>query len=368
MKTSTIHFRLHWILILSLVLISCSKEPMPDQKPDSLPPMVNARALDAAFIYAREIGNLRSLVVVQGGKLVREEYFSTGGPNVPQDVRSVTKTVVSLLIGIAIDKGYLTSVNQTIGEFFDPLVYHYTAAKAGIKIRDLLTMSSGFEWDELTTVSGYNDWITSTDQVQYVLDRDLITQPGQHFNYNSGACHLLSVILTKATGMTTESFAYSNLFQPLGIPRRSWQTDKQGFNNGSAGLSLTPYDMVKIGKLIRDRGEYQKKGIVPWRYIAEAVNTKIATNNSMAFASGYGYCLWTGQSNSGNYSFANGYGGQFIVVVPDLNLVVVAQNQWSGVAGAMANEQWYRTMDIIITRILTSFSAVSASPVEWDNT
>ncbi|MCX6227436.1 MAG: serine hydrolase [Bacteroidia bacterium] len=376
MKSKSVLMKLQWIVVLSLLAIACSKEPLPDSLSDSLPnplpnplpPMINTRSLEEAFTDARQIANLRSLVVVQNGQLIKEGFYGTGGADVPQDVRSVTKTITSLLIGIAIDKGYLTSVDQRIGEFLDPQVYSYSTEKASIKIRDLLTMSSGFEWDELTSVTGYNDWISAANQVQYVLDKPLVSQPGIRFTYNSGACHLLSVILTKATGMTTENFAWLNLFQPLGIQRRSWQVDKQGFNNGGAGLSLSPYDMVKIGTLILTRGEFQKKNIVSPKYIRKAILSQISTNNSQSFGSGYGYCLWTGGIENHSYAFANGFGGQFIVVVPDLNLVVVATNQWSGVASTIANEQWYRTLDIIITRIITSFQSVDAAPFEDDNT
>lgn len=330
--------------------------------------MIDTRSLDQAFTDARQIGNLRSLLVVLNGQVIREGYYGTGGAGIPQDVRSVTKSVIGLLIGIAVDKGYLTSVDQRIGEFFNPHDYNLTTEKANIKIRDLLTMSSGFEWDELTSVSGYNNWISADNQVRYVLDKPLVSEPGQRFNYNSGACHLLSVIITQATGMTTENFAFQNLFQPLGIERRSWQTDRQGFYNGGAGLSLTPLEMVKIGQLILNRGEYQRKRIVSARHIVESTRNQIVTNNSMPFSTGYGYCLWTGESNNGSYVFANGYGGQFIVMVPHLNMVVVATNQWSGVTGNLANEQWYRTMEIIITRILAAFDPVDASPFDDDIT
>jgi CubicO group peptidase (beta-lactamase class C family) len=281
MKTKLFFQKLPWLALLFLLATACTKEPLtaPLQNPgpNPLPPMINTRTLNEAFTEAVQIPNLRSLVAAQDGKVIKEAYFGTGGAELSQDVRSVTKSIMSLLIGIAIDKGYLTSVNQTIGEFLGTS-YTLTDEKAAIKIRDLLTMTGGFEWDELTSVSGYNDWISSDNQVQYVLDKPLSDPPGTRFNYNSGACHLLSVILTKATGMSTESFAWENLFRPLGITRKSWQIDNQGYYNGGAGLSLSPYDMLKIGKLILNRGEYQRKVIVSSKYIQKATLNPIITS------------------------------------------------------------------------------------------
>jgi CubicO group peptidase (beta-lactamase class C family) len=156
--------------------------------------------------------------------------------------------------------------------------------------------------------------------------------------------------------VNTLAFAKQYLFTPLGIGDRNWQVDKQGYHNGGAGLKITPHDMVKIGQLILNRGEYNGKRIISQQWIDETISSKISTNNSMAFGPNYGFCWWTGSNQKGNYVFANGWGGQFIVVVPSMKLVVVATNQWSGVTSSVANDQWYKTMDLILSRVLTAFS------------
>ena len=135
---------------------------------------------------------------------------------------------MSTLIGIAIDNGFIISEDQTIDVFLDPLVGNLDSAKSNIRIRDLLSMSSGFYGNELSSSSEYNSWISAPNQLLYTLSQPLVSQPGQTFYYNSGASHLLSIILTQATGMSSYNFAKQYLFQPLGISDHNWSTDKPG--------------------------------------------------------------------------------------------------------------------------------------------
>ncbi len=339
------------LIIYSLSIISCSKDKVTNPVVG-----VDIAKLDEAFAQAQQIENLKCLIVSHNGQIIKEAFYKDGGPDIAHDVRSVTKSVTGLLIGIAFEKGFIQSIDQPIGDFIKPLVENLSTEKANIKILHLLTMSSGFEWEELISVSGYNNWVTSANQVQYLVDKPLTSQPGEVFTYNSAALHLLSVIASRASGMQTLDFARKYLFDSLGIGERNWETDQQGYNNGGAGLKITPYDMIKIGQLILNRGEYNGKRIVSSQWIDQTITSKISTNNVMPFTNGYGYCWWTGQSSKGNYVFANGYGGQFIVVVPNLNLVVVATNRWNGVGSNVANDQWYRTMDLIISRVLPAFN------------
>lgn len=299
-------------------------------------------------------------LIYQGDTLIWEAYFGTGGANVTHDVRSVTKSITALLVGIAIDKGFISSVNQTVGGFLRPIVDTITPEKANITIRDLLTMSGGFEWDELTSVSGYNQWAGAPDQVQFVLDKPLVANPGERFTYNSGAFHLLSVIISRTTGKSTIDFAKQYLFEPLGISADAWETDNQGYHNGSAGLEITPRDMVKIGQLILNHGRFQGNQLVSSQWIDNLASFKITTNSAVPYGTGYGYGWWNGRSDQGDYTFAMGWGGQFIITVPSLKLIVVATNNWSGVPSVQANEQWYRTINLIMTAILPVFTKNTA--------
>jgi CubicO group peptidase (beta-lactamase class C family) len=325
--------------------ISCKKET-----PASTPS--GANELDDAYSSAAQIPNLKSLVVFKDNGILREEYFGVTDTNATYDVRSVTKTVMATLIGIAIDKGYIPSENQTIGAYRQYYAGAIDSVKANIKISDLLSMSSGLSGNELGNPAEYDAWFNSPNQISYTLNTPMATLPGKVFNYNSGVAHLTSAILTMATGMSTYQFAKQYLFQPLGIADHPWQTDKQGFYNGAAGLNLTPHDMIKIGQLYLNKGIYNGTQIVSKGWIDKASSFKITSNNAQPFGPSYGYFWWIGNIHGHDYFFANGYGGQFIVVVPEINLVVSATNIWSGIPTATANQQWNSTLNIIMNKII----------------
>lgn len=153
----------------------------------------------------------------------------------------MTKTVTSLIVGIAIDSGCLASVDQPIGPLLgdqapsDP-------AKAAITLCDLLTMSSGLQWKEDGAVGDYDPWAAADNQVDFVLARPLVAAPGTVFNYDSGALHLLSAIVTRACG-PTKDFAAQHLFAPLGIESRDWELDNQGIASGAAGLQVSTSEL-----------------------------------------------------------------------------------------------------------------------------
>jgi CubicO group peptidase (beta-lactamase class C family) len=334
-----------YILFFFLLLCSSCKDNSIDSNQSSV-------ALEEAFTLAAENSNLKCLIVYKDDHIVKEQYFHPGDSLSPHDVRSVTKSVTATLIGIAIEKGFILSDSVTIGGYLQPLVGSMDSVKANIKISQLLSMSAGFSGNELANVSEYNNWISASDQLAYTLNKTNVAAPGTVFNYNSGLPHLLSAVLTQTAGVSILQFGKQNLFQPLGIADPSWETDKRGFYNGGAGIRITPHDMLKIGQLYLNKGMYTGTRIVSEEWITKAVSCKITTGSAQPFAQGYGYYWWIGSIHSHDYFFANGYGGQFIVVVPDIRLIVVATNIWSGVSGATANAQWYSTLDIIMNKII----------------
>jgi CubicO group peptidase (beta-lactamase class C family) len=342
MKSSIV---LLYPLIFLLTLCSSCKEQSVEPSPFSV-------AMEDAFSLAAQNSNLDCLIVYQNDHMVKEKYFHPGDSLSLHDVRSVTKSIMATLIGIAIDTGYIPSEDQKIGGYVQPLVGTLDSTKANLKISHLLTMSAGLTGNELTDLTEYSSWHNAPDQISYTLDKPMTSLPGQVFTYNSGVTHLLSAILTRASGMSTFEFGKRYLFQPLGIADPHWETDKRDFENGAAGLSLTPYDMLKIGQLYLNKGVYNGTRIVSEKWITKAASFKITTNNALPFGPDYGYCWWIGNIHSHDYFFANGWGGQFIVVVPDLRLIVIATNTWSGVSTSTANEQWYNTLDLIMNKII----------------
>jgi CubicO group peptidase (beta-lactamase class C family) len=305
--------------------------------------------LDVAFASTARVANVTSVSVHQDGALVREEYYLHTDADTPHDVRSVTKTVTSLLIGIAIDTGCLTSLDQTLGALLGDLA-PTDPAKAAITLRDLLTMSSGFDWFERGAV-GYSDWVTASDQVQYVVSRPLVAPPGTVFNYNSGALHLLSVILTRACAPTA-TFAAQHLFSPLGIAPRPWETNREGVTNGAAGLQLSTTEMATVGELLLEHGRLHDAQIVPAAYVDMAIDKQIATERNVG---GYGYGIWAANDGGGvPYALAEGYGGQFIVVVPRARAVIVITANWQSF-GTEAAFQATSTFNALLEIIVNQF-------------
>lgn len=352
MKKLNYTAKISLLLLFLLFNFSCTKE-------NSTNPVepVNNTKLEAAFSQAGGMSNLKSLVVSHNGTIIKEAYFNGGGANITHDVRSVTKSVIAILTGIAIEKGLIQSTEQPIDSFIRPLVPDLTTEKGHIQIGHLLSMSSGFEWAELNSDFGYSSWATAENQVQYLFAKPLTSTPGQTFTYNSAALHILSVIISRKANMQILDYANIHFFERLEMGGRNWLVDKQGYNNGGAGLELTPGEMIKIGNLILDKGEYIGRRIVSQEWIDRMTTQKIALSaNTMNYASGYGYAWWTGSGSKGNYFFANGYGGQFIVVVPGLKLVVVATNKWSGITSFAADQQWLATINLIMSDILSAFN------------
>jgi CubicO group peptidase (beta-lactamase class C family) len=317
-----------------------------------------AATLDAAFSAARREPNLTSLVVSQGGAIIREEYFNGTGADTTQNVFSVTKSVLSLTIGLALEQGCLRSLDQTLGELLDPAVTG-DPQKAAITLRHLLTMSSGLDFPEMSTYTSspsiYSQWINAPDQVAWVMARPLAAAPGQRFEYGSGTIHLASVAFTRACGTSTSGFAAGALFAPLGIPARVWEVDHQGYNNGGAGLQLAPRDMLAIGEMVLNSGRYQGQQVLSSAWIEAMTRTQITTGAGQP-TPGYGYAWWTGQAAGQVYALANGWGGQFIMVVPAKRLIVTSAARTSGLSAADAMAQWQRIFDIITVRVVPAIS------------
>jgi CubicO group peptidase (beta-lactamase class C family) len=261
---------------------------------------------------------------------------------------------MSLLVGAALDRGCLRSTDQTIGELLGPLGPS-DPRKASITVRQLLTMSSGLGEDELGDVQQYNRFILADDHLAYVWNQ-LTTNPPGHFVYSSAAYWVLSPIVTRACGQTTADFARDVLFGPLGIGPREWEAGPpENVANGAAGLMLTPRDMVAIGNLVLQQGGAAGGRVVSAAWVRDATRMQVSTP-AQPPATGYGLGWWTGQLGAWEYAFASGYGGQFIVVVPEPRLVVVATNRWQSVGAAVNRNQWMATINLIMQDVLPAFA------------
>lgn len=312
---------------------------------------LNSSLLDQAYQAGRNENGLYAVLVVKRGLLVGEAYYSNKAVNDLLHLRSVTKTLISTLIGIAIAERKIQSLDQPISDFLRKDYGTLLNNKSEITLRHLLTMTSGLSWDE-STLTGYTDWESSADPTRYVLERGLLTTPGLQFNYNSGASHLLSVILTKATGVSTESYAQSKLFTPLGIQRWSWPKLRDGFTNGAAGLQLAARDVAKLAVLWQQQGRWQQQQLVPASYLLTAAEPQLNLRSSVGGLnfSGYGYLWWLGADANGRaLQLAWGYGGQFALTMPaqDVTILVMGNNVPSNV-----QDQERRLMELVVQKII----------------
>ena len=263
--------------------------------------------------------NIDSITVIRNGYLVLDAAVYPYTQDTKHIIHSCTKSIVSILIGIALDQGFIEDVQTPVLEFFpDRTASNLDSDKKALTLENLLTMTSGFKCRDsyLYRWSGLNDLRESDDWVQFMLDLPMEETPGTKFEYCNGASFLLSAIITETTGLSSNEFAEINLFAPLGITDLSWPTNPQGINIGWGELRMLPTDMAKIGYLYLGGGVWDGEQIVPTAWVEDSTRKHI----SATLEDGYGYQWWV--DDSGIY-LALGYAGQFIFVVPEKELVVV---------------------------------------------
>jgi CubicO group peptidase (beta-lactamase class C family) len=264
------------------------------------------RAADRRF---RATPALASVLVSRNGRLVFERYYRGATGKEDENVFSVTKSVVSALVGIALREGKLRSLDQRLVDLFPGELEPGTDPRVRtITLRDLLTMTAGYREPR---IAASDDWVRT------LLNRPLSSDPGRAFSYDDGSAHLAGAALAQATGETLQSYAQRKLFGPIGIHPARWSTDGQGHSLGSTGLFLRPRDLQRLGRLYLQHGRWRGRQLVPARWIRESTTTKVRIPHGYA----YGYFWWVNTGPHGGF-LALGYAGQTIAVFPKLDLVV----------------------------------------------
>ncbi len=288
--------------------------------------------------FAASPASLHGLVIERGGALVAEQYregqdarsytlFShrtAFDAQTPHDVRSITKSVVGLLWGIAQADGAVPPLAAPLMDQFPQLAPLKDDGRERITVEDALAMRSGLDWDETGSLRSWSNdehgLLWRSDQARYVFDRPMAAPAGTRFNYNGGLPAVLALLLARNTGVALPEYARRHLFQPLGITDWEWSRDLQGRPIAYAGLRLRPRDLAKIGRLTLDGGRWQGQQIVPAAWIAASLDSHVPSGE-------YGYLWWRGVVRAGerNYEWRAGIGngGQRLFIVPALDLVVV---------------------------------------------
>ena len=288
-------------------------------------------------------GNVHAVLVARHGKLVFERYFSGSdeawgralgdvafGPETKHDERSVTKSVVALVLGIVIDQGLIKSIDEPVLSFFPEYADLRTPEKDRITLRHLITMSAGLEWHEDDTpytseANSENRMDAAPDPYRYALQQAVVEPPGRVWNYNSGATEVVAAVLKKASGKPVDELARALLFAPLGITEVEWPRSAKGDPIAAGALRLRPRDLAKIGQLVLQRGTWNDAQVVSASWIDAATTPEINVSGFNSFF--YGYFLWLGRSlvekRDVRWAAAVGLGGQRVFIVPELDLVVV---------------------------------------------
>lgn len=262
-----------------------------------------------------QFSNVDSMVVVKNGFIVKEAYFGLYSENDIHVLWSITKSITSILVGIAIEEGYIESIEENVLEYFsDREIANIDDRKESIKLKHLLMMSTGFDYPGDDAI--WAGWMNAQNQVQYILDLPMTTTPGSLFNYDTGGSHLLSAILEIATNKSTLEYAREKLFDPLGITHFAWLHDKQGINFGGHGIYFEPRDIAKIGYLYLNNGTWENEQIVSDEWVKYSTTTRWPLNDYW----GYSHQWW---SHPIYDAFAAvGRFGQRIIVIPKHDLVV----------------------------------------------
>jgi CubicO group peptidase (beta-lactamase class C family) len=304
---------------------------------------------------AESMPRLHSLLVSQRGGLVFEYYARGHSAARLANIKSASKSVISTLVGIAIERKLIPGLDTPIVRWFPELRADADERKQTITIEDLLTMRSG-----LASTSGgnYGRWVTSANWVRHALSRPMVSDPGTSMEYSTGTSHILSAILTKVSKTSTHAFAVETLAAPLGITLARWPRDPQGIYFGGNEMLMTGRQMIALGELYRSRGRAGGRQVVPAEWVDASCTPR--TRSRWDSDREYGYGWWSQTFGGRRACFAWGFGGQYIFVFRDLDLVVAIASSTT----ISDERRGYRRQlfELLQTHVLTSPSTRPPAP------
>ena len=306
-------------LVCLLMWVGCGSSTAFAQTPDwqVRPPaafQMDANALDDAFRDAARMAPLNSLLIARGDSLVAAQAFRGMTLDRPTNIKSASKTVVGTLFGIAFADDAVAALDVPIGPYF-PDVLADTAQAATLTPYHLLTMQAGLE---STSFGNYGAWVSSDNWIRDALQRPMQHPPGTRMTYSTGTSHILGVLLARATDQPLRPYAQTHLFEPLGVAIGAWQQDPQGNYFGGNNLAIPPRGLLRLGQVHLNGGTWNGERVLPawWPALAWTPFVEDAFRDFQ-----YGLSWWIADFNGVRTYFAWGYGGQFVFVAPDLDLV-----------------------------------------------
>lgn len=278
--------------------------------------------LEAGHTAAEMLGFVNAMLVARNGKLVSEKYFRGTDEESHHNVRSVSKSFTAALTGIAVDLGYIDDLEKKVMDYFPEYEDQVVDSKFNqMTIENLLNMEAGFRGDR----DIYMDIFYSDNWLDEIFSQQLTFIPGTSIRYSTATTHLLGVIVARASGMSLKEFAERFLFNKLGITADRWNIDPQGNYYGGSDLQFQPRELLKFGLMYQYNGKYNDEQIIPAQWVSDTFELGYRGVSSWGAIDklGYGYCWWKGEINGYAIYTALGFGGQYVMLVPDLDLVVV---------------------------------------------
>lgn len=308
--------------------------------------------------------DIHSLLVLKNNKLILEAYVHPYTPDTLHNVKSVSKSILSALVGIAMDRGIFKNMDVTLADAFpEYMAGQADPRKSDVTLAHLLSMQAGFEFIENSRLS--SRWMKSGNWVKHAIEMPMADPPGTRFTYSTANSHLVSAWLTRAAGMGTAEFAQKYLFTPLGIHNVTWLKDPRGIDIGGSQVYMRPRDMLKFGRLFLEKGKQGSSRVVPGEWVEEST-----AEQALSPSGGYGYGWWRTTFDTGY--MAAGWAGQRIAVFPQKNLVIVTTSANTGQADFLLKKV---TQGIVSTgsplpdnpgayQELTALAAALASPLK----
>jgi CubicO group peptidase (beta-lactamase class C family) len=279
------------------------------------------------YYKAAQLETAYSLLIFKNGFLVAEDYFNIGSPDLQVNIHSVTKSINSALVGIALEQACLTSLDQKMMEFFPELADRIIdPRKNEITLQQMLQFRAGYPWEE-ATVEG-TELLFTGFRSSNLVDVPLAYDPGSSSAYSNLTSHLLGIIVARACNTDLKSFAQEHLFDPLGIQPSFWQTDWEGNYLGYSDIHISSTDLAKFGWLYLNEGKYNGIQVVPAQWVHDSLqiyskNTWTIRVGSNWGDNGYGYNWWSIKAGDYRYNLAWGHGGQQIALLDDLDMMIV---------------------------------------------
>lgn len=320
-------YRIAIIIICPVVFITCVNETeLPDQgnykwqtaSPSELG--LNESMVSTAMYAAGNDGSINSIIIIRNGKIAAEKYFNGKDVNSYQTIRSVSKSFLSAMIGIAVDKGIL-HLTDKMTDYFPEFKSSATDSRINnITLENLLTMRSGIKGDEEI----YSTFTSSSNWIETIIQQPLNFEPGTSGLYSTAGAHIVSGMLTKASHMSSYDFAKKYLADPMGIVIKDWTRDPQGVYFGGNEMFLTTRNIAVLGLLYLNKGKLNDTQIVPEEWINKSLVYSGGSSSTWGSLTngGYGYMWWLGQVAGQKIYFALGHGGQYVICIPKLNMIV----------------------------------------------